>query len=75
LTITDRGDLTVDYNGMQPLEIRLAGGSTGTGTLQGVGRAVITARSGTMTPSSYDGSGVPRFSSRASWLAGWRAPV
>jgi hypothetical protein len=58
LTITDRGDLTVDYNGMQPLEIRLASGSAGTGTLQGVGRAVITARSGTMTPSSYDGAGV-----------------
>jgi hypothetical protein len=58
LTITDRGDFTVDYNGMQPLEVRFASGSTGTGTLQGVGHAVITARSGTMTPSSYEGSGV-----------------
>jgi hypothetical protein len=58
LVITDTGDLTVDYNGMQPLEIRLASGSTGTGSLQGVGHAVITARSGAMTPSTYDGSSV-----------------
>ena len=58
LVITDTGDLTVDYNGMQPLEIRLASGSTGTGSLQGVGHAVVTARSGAMTPSTYDGSSV-----------------
>jgi hypothetical protein len=58
LTITNSGDLTVDYSGMQPVEIRLGSGSTGTGSLQGVGHAVIATNEGTITPSNYDGSGV-----------------
>ena len=58
LVIADSGDLTVDYSGMQPLQIQLASGSTGTGSLQGVAHAVITTNSGTITPSNYDGSGV-----------------
>lgn len=58
MMITNSGDLTVDYSGMQPLEIRFGSGSTGTGSLQGVAHAVIAARQGTMTPSSYDGAGV-----------------
>lgn len=56
--ITNSGDLTVDYSGMQPIEIQLGSGSTGTGSLQGVAHAVIATNAGTMTPSNYDGSGV-----------------
>ena len=58
MVITNRGELTVDYSGMQPVEIRLGSGSTGTGSLQGVGHAVIATNQGTITPSNYDGSGV-----------------
>jgi hypothetical protein len=58
LAISDSGDLTVDYSGMQPVQIQLASGSTGTGSLQGLAHAVITTDSGVLTPSSYDGSGV-----------------
>ena len=58
LMITHSGDLTVDYSGMQPIEIVLGSGSTGTGSLQGVAHAVIATSAGTMTPSNYDGSGV-----------------
>jgi hypothetical protein len=56
--ITNSGDLTVDYSGMQPIQIQLGSGSTGTGSLQGVAHAVIATNAGTMTPSNYDGSGV-----------------
>jgi hypothetical protein len=58
MVITNRGELTVDYSGMQPLQIQLASGSTGTGSLQGIAHAVIATNDGTITPSSYDGSGV-----------------
>ena len=58
MTITSSGELTANYNGMQPVEIRFGSGSTGTGSLTGVAHAVITAKEGTITPSSYDGSGV-----------------
>jgi hypothetical protein len=56
--ITNTGDLTVDYSGMQPVQIQLASGSTGTGSLQGVAHATIATNEGTITPSNYDGSGV-----------------
>ena len=58
LEITNSGDLTVNYSGMQPVQIQLASGSTGTGSLDGVARAVITTSGNTITPSNYDGSGV-----------------
>jgi hypothetical protein len=58
LEITNSGDLTVNYSGMQPVQIQLGSGSTGTGSLDGVAHAVITTNGGTITPSNYDGSGV-----------------
>jgi len=58
LEITNSGDLTVNYSGMQPVQIQLASGSSGTGSLEGVARAVITTSGNTITPSNYDGSGV-----------------
>ncbi|PZR89909.1 MAG: hypothetical protein DLM67_18435 [Candidatus Nephthysia bennettiae] len=58
MVITNSGDLTVDYSGMQPVQLQLASGSTGTGSLQGVAHAVIATNEGIITPSNYDGSGV-----------------
>lgn len=58
MVITRSGDLTVDYGGMQPVQILLGSGSTGTGSLEGVAHAVIATNGGTITPSNYDGSGV-----------------
>lgn len=58
LEITSSGDLTVNYSGMQPVQIQLASGSTGTGSLEGSAHAVIATSGGTMTPSNYDGSNV-----------------
>jgi hypothetical protein len=58
MVITSSGDLTVDYSGMQPVQIQLASGSTGTGSLEGVAHAVIATSGGTITPSNYDGSSV-----------------
>jgi hypothetical protein len=58
MVITSSGDLTVDYGGMQPVQIQLGSGSTGTGSLEGVAHAVIATSGGTITPSNYDGSGV-----------------
>ena len=58
LEITDSGNLTVDYSGMQPVQIQLASGSSGTGSLEGLAHAVVTTHEGVLTPSGYDGSGV-----------------